>query len=66
MLTTQAQVRRSFWDCTQYDEAEEKRQKRTSREKDYRTDVRCAFVDYVDSLRRDEVISEALAFRVTL
>lgn len=66
MLTTQAQVRRAFWDYTQYDEAEEKRQKRTRRDKDYRTDVRCAFVDYVNALRQDGQISEALAFKVTL
>ena len=66
MLTTQGQVRRSFWDCTQYDEVEEKRLKRAREGKDYRTDVRCAFVDYVDMLRRDGEISEALAHRVTL
>lgn len=66
MLTTQGQVRRSFWDCTQYDEAEEKRLKRTRKEKDYRTDVRCAFVDYVDALCRRGEISEGLAHRVTL
>ena len=66
MLTTQGQVRRSFWDCTQYDEAEEKRLKRTREEKDYRADVRCAFVDYVDALCRSGEISEGLAHRVTL
>lgn len=49
-----------------YDEAEEKRLKRTRREKDYRTDVRCAFVDYVDALCRSGEISEGLAHRVTL
>lgn len=66
MLTTQAQVRRSFWGCAQYDEAKEKRLKRAREGKDYRTDVRCAFVDYVDALCRSGEISEGLAFRVTL
>lgn len=30
------------------------------------TDTRCAFVDYIDSLRRNESISESLAQSATL
>ena len=33
---------------------------------DYNTDIRCTFIDYVESLCRDGVISESLANRITL
>ena len=35
-------------------------------EKPSATDLRCMFVDYVDSLARDGTISESLAQRATL
>ena len=33
---------------------------------DYPCDTRCAFVDWIDGLQKDGVISAALAYRVTL
>ena len=65
MFTTQAQVREAFWagvglrlgNC---------RYTKSKRQNEYPTDVRVAFVDYVDSLARDGQISEKLAQRVTL
>ena len=60
-LTTQAGVRRAFWDAhPQF------ARRGNWRQNDYATDVRVTWVDYVDSLARSGVITEALAFRVTL
>lgn len=59
MITTQKEIRRAFWD----NHPNAKRQKIRG---DYVTDTRVAFVDYVDMLARDGVISEKLAQRVTL
>lgn len=60
MMTTQKQIRASFWEA--HPDARCKR----GRDGDYLTDTRVAFVDYVDMLQRDGQISEALASRVTL
>lgn len=59
--TTQATVRAAFW-------AEHPRfkQRRGWSQNDYPTDTRCAFVDYVDNLARDGLISAELAQMVTL
>ena len=57
--TTQAQVRAAFWEAHPYADAK-------TRCGDYKTDTRCAFVDYVDALCRNGDISDALAQRVTL
>ena len=59
-FTTQKQIRRNFW--LNHPETNKKR----SYSGDYCTDTRCAFVDYVERLHRTGVISEALAYRVTL
>ena len=40
--------------------------RKTYRQDQYKTDIRCAFVDYVDSLQKNGDISEKLARRVTL
>jgi hypothetical protein len=62
-MTTQTEIRDSFWrHHSQY--AHERRSNK--KQNDYRTDIRVAFVDFVDYLRRDNQISEALAFRATL
>jgi hypothetical protein len=60
MITNQKDLRRAFWEA--YPDAS----KRKLRDGDYCTDTRLAFNDYCESLRRDGVISEALAYRVTL
>ena len=60
-MTTQTEIRDAFWEAhPQYTKAKGKRQN------DYDTDIRCAFVDFVDALRRNEQITEKLAMRVTL
>lgn len=65
MITTQRDLRRLFWrehpnldrrKITNYSGTGEM----------YRTDTRCAWVDFVDSLHRDGQISDALAQRATL
>lgn len=63
--TNQANVRMSFWENVEgLNRGKELKHKRIYG--DFRTDTRCAFVDYVDMLQKDGRISEALAYRVTL
>lgn len=59
-FTTQAQVRKAFW------QGSSTAMRKRGRDGDYLTDTRCEFVDFVDMLVRDRHISEALAHRVTL
>ena len=69
-MTNQKQIRAAFWDA--HPTADRKRypardwthEDKSTR--DYCTDTRCAFVDFVDSLARSGQITEALAQRVTL
>ncbi len=61
-MTTQPQVRAAFWQGLPAGSPWRKRGK----DGDYCTDCRCEFVDFVDMLARDGLISEALASRVTL
>ena len=62
-MKTVNEVRRAFWaEHPQYNS--EYRAKK--RQNQYSADVRCSFVAFVEHLRRDNVISEDLAFRVTL
>ena len=62
-MKTQTQVRQAFWEA----HPEFKSDYRVSkRQNEYKCDIRCAFVDYVDYLQRDSIISEKLAYRVTL
>ena len=60
MITTQAQVRASFW------ETFPELKRNPGRQNNQPTDTRVAFVDYVDGLERNGEITEALASRVTL
>lgn len=61
MLKNEAQARASFWENhTQFTRIRGKRQN------EYPTDVRCAFVDWVDYLHRSGMISDNLAHRVAL
>ena len=65
ILTTQAQVRAAFWrDHPQADKR--KITDYSGHGKMYRTDTRCTFVDYVDSLQRNGEITPAMAQKVTL
>jgi hypothetical protein len=62
-MKTQQEVRASFWNDNQNFKKDFRVNKRQNQ---YSTDIRCAFVDYVDSLRKNGLISEKLANRVTL
>ena len=65
--TTQKQVREAFWaDHTSFDHQARAAGIRSKRQNAHCATVRCAFVDYVDMLSCDGIISEALAARVTL
>jgi hypothetical protein len=70
MMTSQAQIRDAFWnahpsaDRKRYPARDWTREDKSSR--DYCTDTRCAFVDFLDSLHRSGQISDALANRATL
>ena len=67
IYTNQAQVRMSFWENAEgINRSKELKIKRQRPGKDFRTDIRCAFVDYVDMLQKENRISENLAFKVTL
>ena len=57
-MTTQVQIRQSFWEAHP--------QFKDDYRVTYRTDIRCSFVDYVDHLMKNGDISENLAGKVTL
>ena len=66
-MTTQKQVRDSFWDMLGEVAPSLAKQRRSRlRQNDYCTDIRVSFVDYVDSLQKQGEISESLAQIVTL
>jgi len=60
-LKTIKSVRDSFWQSHP-----NFKRKGNQRQNSYNADIRSAFVDYVDYLRKDGVISEKLANNVTL
>ena len=67
MITTQKQIRAQFWlDHPSFDNQAREAGIRSKPQNEHCATVRCAFVDYVDMLRRDGQISEALANRATL
>ena len=67
MYTTQKQVRASFWAShPDFDFQARQAGIRSKRQNEHCTTVRCAFVDYVDFLYTNGMISQALAQRVTL
>jgi hypothetical protein len=63
-MKTQADVRNAFW-LTFFVEGKPRRYYGKT-QNELPADLRCAFVDFVDSLARDGTISETLAQRVTL
>ena len=67
MITTQKQIRAQFWlDHPSFDHQAREAGIRSKPQNEQCATVRCAFVDYVDMLRRDGQISEALADRARL
>lgn len=66
-MRTQKQIRESFWQMleeTQPQLAKQRRSRKT--QNDYCCDIRQTFCFYVESLRRDNQISEQLARKTTL
>jgi hypothetical protein len=69
-MTNQKQIRAAFWEA--FPDLPRRRYRYSPNRSDktaqlvYPIDTRCAFVDFVDQLQREGVISEALADRVTL
>jgi len=69
-MTNQKQIRAAFWEA--FPDLPRRRYRYSPNRSDktaelvYPTDTRCAFVDFLDQLQRDGIISEALADRATL
>lgn len=62
-MKTIIEVRKAFWNTF----PEFKNQYRVSfRQNRYNCDIRSFFVSFIDSLRKDDIISEKLCNRVTL
>lgn len=64
-ITTQKQIRALFWE-TFPDLPRRKIRDYSGAGTMYPTDTRCAFCDFLDSLHRGGMISDALADRATL
>jgi len=62
-MKTIKEVRTAFWAAHPKFQSE---YRKTWRQNQYRADIRMAFVDYIAFLQKDGVISEKLAYRVTL
>jgi len=62
-MKTIKQVRNSFWE---YHPEFKPFFKVKKRQNDYNADIRMIFIDFVDHLCKDGIISEKLASRVTL
>lgn len=62
-MTTQKEVRANFWASFPQFKSE---YKKTYTQNQYRTDIRCCFVDFVDMLERNGTITNKLAQKVTL
>ena len=69
-MTNQKQIRAAFWES--FPELPRRRYRYSWNSRDntaelvFPIDTRCAFVDFVDQLQRNGVISESLANRATL
>ena len=62
-MKTKTEVRQAFWEAHPQFKNE---YRKTWKQNQYNTDIRCSFVGYVDYLQKDGQISEKLAYRVTL
>jgi hypothetical protein len=66
-MTTQKQIRTSFWAIIKETMPEYlKEYKASKRQNEYFTDIRVSFTNYIDMLAKDGTISEKLAHKVTL
>lgn len=69
-MTNQKQIRAAFWEA--FPDLPRRRYRYSPNRSDktaelvYPINTRCAFVDFLDQLQRDGIISEALADRATL
>ena len=63
--TTQREVRKAFW-FTMTTQTRKPSKYRGMSQNDMPADIRCAFVDFVDSLNRSGDISDRLAHNSTL
>ncbi len=69
-MTNQKQIRAAFWEA--FPDLPRRRYRYSPSRSDktaelvYPIDTRCAFVDFLDQLQRNGIISEALADRATL
>ena len=69
-MTNQKQIRAAFWEA--FPDLPRRRYRYSPNRSDktaelvYPIETRCAFVDFVDQLQREGIISEALADRATL
>lgn len=67
MITTQKELRREFWAQHPHLEEQAREAGILSKPQNFHcATVRCDFVDFVDSLRRSGLVSDALANRATL
>ncbi len=62
-MKTMKEVRQSFWAAFPQFKSEFRTRKTQN---DYRTEIRVSFTDYIDSLQKDGIISEKLAYKITL
>ena len=66
-MKTKKEIRANFWQFLQETAPDLAKLKRTRKtQNDYPTDIRCAFVQYVDDLLKNGQISEKLANDTTL
>lgn len=61
---TFAEIRSNFWESLPEELRKERRTRKT--QNDYCTDIRCAFVEYVDVLLKNGEITEKQADNITL
>jgi hypothetical protein len=66
MYTTQRQIRAAFWELYEDQPGISRNRIGAGDNRDYNTDTRVSFVEFVDSLARSGEISDDLAQRVTL
>jgi hypothetical protein len=64
-ITNQKELRRVFWE-TYPDLQKKKITDYSGNGKMHVTDTRCAFADFIDQLRRDDLITSEMAQKVTL